>query len=464
MQGGLAARLWWGTCAVAVASVLGLALSLAPPLSGPASGAQQAGAVHEGVATCAGSTCHGRQVASGLVVRQNELMTWQDSSGPAGAHSRAWRVLTEPRAQAIAARLGLGPAERAATCLACHAESAPAAVRGGKFHLSDGVGCEACHGGSGLWLASHYAVGAGHASNVARGMISLENPKTRAAVCLDCHFGSARPGQFATHRLMSAGHPRLSFELDLFTELQRHHDVDADYIQRKGAAGGVKTWAVGQAMALERALTVYADARAGQEGVFPEYAFFDCHSCHRAISDDPKARPRFQLNPGRPIPHGMAPFNDENMILLTAAARVAAPGQAARFEGDSHAFHLALANDRSAAVRAAGQLAASSHALADAFAARPLGRAEGLAMLDQISAEATSARFTDYQGAVQAVMAVDTLLSAMAASGQVDRGRAAAIRPEINLAYQAVSDPNSFDPARFRAALGRAAASIRGLK
>src|SRR5271165_4704683 len=77
--------------------------------------------LHEGVASCSGSTCHGRPVASGVVVRQNEISTWQDPSGASGAHSRAWRVLTEPRARAIAARLGLGPPEKAPECLACHA-------------------------------------------------------------------------------------------------------------------------------------------------------------------------------------------------------------------------------------------------------------------------------------------------------------------------------------------------------
>ncbi len=32
--------------------------------------------LHQGVATCAGSTCHGRQAADGAIVRQNELVTW----------------------------------------------------------------------------------------------------------------------------------------------------------------------------------------------------------------------------------------------------------------------------------------------------------------------------------------------------------------------------------------------------
>jgi hypothetical protein len=67
-----------------------------------------------GVASCAGSTCHGRSEANGKIVRQDELMLWQSASSPTGAHSRAWRVLTEPRGKAIAGRLGLGNAGTAA--------------------------------------------------------------------------------------------------------------------------------------------------------------------------------------------------------------------------------------------------------------------------------------------------------------------------------------------------------------
>jgi hypothetical protein len=54
-------------------------------------------------------------------------------------HSRAWRVLTQPRAQAIARRMGIGPAESAKECLGCHADPAPANLRGAKFRLDDGV-------------------------------------------------------------------------------------------------------------------------------------------------------------------------------------------------------------------------------------------------------------------------------------------------------------------------------------
>jgi hypothetical protein len=294
-------------------------------------------------------------------------------------------------------------------------------------------------------------------------MVPLENPRARAARCLDCHFGSADQGQFVNHRIMAAGHPRISFELDLFTTLQQHHNEDADYAQRKGRSSPVQVWAVGQAMALERSLGLFASAR-GTEGVFPEFYFFDCHTCHRRISDEPSFAPSPTNNPGRPIPAGMPAYNDENMIMLSAAARVAAPGLSARFEQDSRAFHRALASDRPAAVAAAARLRESARAVGNVFAGNGVSREQTFAIIQAIAGNAVSGRFTDYEGSVQAVMAVDTLLSALVKSGQVAPGAEKAIRADIELAYRAVREPNAFRAGDFRASLGRAAAAIGRLK
>ncbi|KPQ22329.1 MAG: Cytochrome c554 and c-prime [Porphyrobacter sp. HL-46] len=50
----------------------------------PASGAI-GNPTFEGVASCAGSTCHGRAEGNGAVVRQDEIATWQEPSSPGGA-------------------------------------------------------------------------------------------------------------------------------------------------------------------------------------------------------------------------------------------------------------------------------------------------------------------------------------------------------------------------------------------
>jgi len=156
-----------------------------------------------GVATCGGTTCHGRSNGDGPRVRQDEVMLWQDPATAAGAHSRAFAVLREPRSRAIAERLGLGEATGAPMCLGCHAT--PGGARGIRFQTTDGVGCESCHGPAGGWLSSHYTVGGTHQANVRNGLVPLDNPRVRAETCLNCHFGSARDGQFVNHRIMAAG-------------------------------------------------------------------------------------------------------------------------------------------------------------------------------------------------------------------------------------------------------------------
>ncbi|MGQ0659479.1 multiheme c-type cytochrome [Sphingosinicella sp.] len=438
-----------------------LLLVLFRPLGSPAI-AQQNSPTYVGVATCGGTTCHGRSEADGPVVRQDELMIWQDPASPAGAHSRAYAILRDPRSQIIAQRLGIGQASTAPECLGCHAT--PPGQRGTRFLTTDGVGCESCHGPASGWLSSHYAVGGTHANNVSRGLVPLENPRVRAGICLDCHFGSAEQNRFVTHRIMAAGHPRISFELDLFTTLQAHHQDDDDYRQRKGQSNALQTWAIGQTMALERSLTLFASPSRGIEGMFPEFYFFDCHSCHRRISDDTNFVPTAMPNPGRPIPSGMPPYNDENMIMLSAAARVIAPGAGQRFDRDVRAFHLAIARDRVSAVAAAARLRESARALAAAFASTAMGRDQTFAIINAITSEAISPRFTDYAGSVQAVMATDTLLSSLVNDGTVPAANAARIRADINIAYRAVRDPNAYSPGEFRASLGRAAAAIRRLR
>ncbi|HEV7659886.1 MAG TPA: multiheme c-type cytochrome [Allosphingosinicella sp.] len=437
-------------------------LVLLMPTAG-AQAVQQTGgsANYVGVATCGGTTCHGRSNGDGPRIRQDEVMLWQDPATAAGAHSRAFAVLREPRSRAIAERLGLGEATGAPMCLGCHAT--PGGARGVRFQTTDGVGCESCHGPAGGWLSSHYTVGGSHAANIRNGLVPLDNPRVRAERCLDCHYGSARDGQFVNHRIMAAGHPRISFELDLFSTLQQHYTIDDDYRSRKRVLDGTQIWAVGQAIALKRSLGLFASNR-GTEGIFPEFYFFDCHSCHRQISDDPRYRPNATSNPGRPIPSGMPPYNDENMIMLSAAARVVAPALAARFDRESRAFHLAMATGRGAAIPAAERLSNTVEQLIDAFSSAAMSADTTFAIIDTITTEAIRDRFTDYAGSVQAVMATDTLLSSLVSRDRVSVAAANAIRVDINSAYRAVRDPNAYDPGGFRASLGRAAAAIRRLR
>ncbi len=451
-------------CLALAAFALSAALSLSSaPLKAEAASGESPLRAHMGVASCAGSTCHGRSVASGTPVRQDELLRWQEESSPTGAHSRAWRVIGEPRGAAIVRRLGLDSAGVTRECAGCHATR-------GSAHPAEGVDCEACHGNAGGgagggWLATHYTVGTSHARNVAQGMTDLTNPRTRATVCLDCHLSGDGQGQFIAHRIMAAGHPRISFELDLFSTLQQHHDEDADYVQRKGhKTNSMQMWAIGQAEAVARGLSLYSQPAKANDGVFPEFTFYDCHSCHRRIYDSDEANVSAVPNPGRPIHTGMPPYNDENMILLLAAARVVAPAEAATFDARSKAFHRAMGVGRGEAVAAAQALRQAAEALSARFATTAFSRDQAFAVIDTIASDAISERFTDYEGSVQSVMALDTLLNGMVNAGMVNSAGAGGLRIQINQAYAAVRDPNGFQPIAFRRALGGAVRSIRSLR
>lgn len=441
---------WFRLLVLAVLTVLAAPASAGTPVFG-------------GVATCAGSTCHGRPEGNGAVVRQDELAHWQDPSSLTGAHARAYAVLASPRGAKIAAALGLGPATSATACLGCHATNPPAAERGPLFRVADGVGCESCHGASGSWLASHYAVRGTHADNVAHGMIALDRPSVRAGVCLDCHYGAARTGNFVTHQMMAAGHPRVAFELDLFSSQQQHWNEDADYAARKGRSDHLRLWAVGQAEAVRRSVTLYGMPSLRSQGAFPEFTFFDCHSCHRQIDDDPAKIKGFTANPARPIPYGTPPYNDENMIMLSAAARVLAPAAASDFDNAARAFHASIGSGRGQDA-AAARLAGSAERLVAALDHAPARPNAAFDVVAAISGAATTPRFTDYEGSVQAVMALDTLLNALVSDGRITVGAAAGIRGSLAHAYAAVKAPNSYSPATFRAALGEAAHAIEVLR
>ncbi len=459
-RGGFAPRV---ALSLAVLAAL-LLLGISGALGAPGVQAQGAGATYEGVATCAGSTCHGRSEGNGAVVRQDEIATWQEPSAASGAHSRAYSALASRRGRQIADTLGLGAATSAPACLGCHATYVPQARRGARFQTSDGVGCESCHGASQGWLQVHYEKAASHASNVRAGLVPLERPQVRAKVCLDCHYGSTDTGQFVTHAMMAAGHPRVSFELDLFSSLQQHHDADADYVRRKGGSDSVRLWAVGQAEAVARATDLFARPAFGMQGMFPQLYFYDCHACHRQITDGPTRRLTFETNPGRPIPFGNPPFNDENIIMLSAVSRSLSPAAAGGFDDASKAFHSAMGRDRASAQAAAITLRERAQALSDALSSRAYGSLDAFDVIAAITGRTTTPRFTDYAGSVQAVMAVDTLLNALVREGRVTVGAAAGIRSNINRAYSAVSAPEAYRPAEFRSALSAAASAVGSLR
>lgn len=216
---------------------------------------EKASGMHLGVVTCAGNTCHGANAPlKDSRVQQNEFIIWHRED----KHAKAYTVLFNDASKRIARNLGIKAAHTEKLCLDCHADNVPADRRGKRFQIDDGVGCEACHGGGEHYLGPHVSGTGTHAENVKLGLYPAEEPKARATLCLSCHLGDK--DKLATHRILGAGHPRISFELDTFTHIQpMHFKIDKDYKERKGNWNGMRIWAVGQLLTVERFLELFQD-------------------------------------------------------------------------------------------------------------------------------------------------------------------------------------------------------------
>lgn len=409
--------------------------------------------VHLGVKSCGSSGCHGQVASSSSPVLLNEYVTWQKYD----KHARAYQVLLEPRSVRIAKNLGLKNAHEAKICLDCHADNIPEEQRGPQFVLADGVGCEACHGaGSAPWMGLHIG-GSPHDANVENGLIALEDPIVRTNLCLDCHLGNSN--QYATHRIMGAGHPRISFEVDSFTDFQpAHFVVDDDYRKRKQVSNGVKTWAIGQALSVARRMDLMLDSKYASDGVFPELAFFDCHSCHHPMSEalptDGGAFPSAWVpRPGTGVGPGEVKLNDSNMLMLEVALGMAGGGMAEKLSGQIRAMHKASQTSRAAMADAARQVKATAEAAANALAAKEIGPADMLAVAKALSAKAAAGHFPDYETAEQATMALGAFVEAMRVAGAVDAAGYDKLSTQMEGVYAAVGDDEAFVASAFSSAM-----------
>jgi hypothetical protein len=291
-------------------------------------------------------------------------------------------------------------------------------------------------------------------------MFPTDTIESRARMCMSCHLGSAASDQYVTHRIMGAGHPRLSFELELFTSLQMHHVEDADYATRKPLQSRARVWAIGQAVAARTTVDLFLRSERGRTGIFPELTFYDCHACHRPITDKPDYRSRWRPNPARGIGPGAATFNDANLLVLAGAARAFAPSLADDLAARAKAFHESMQGPADARTRAGEALSATLSQLVRAFNAAAINADRADVALRAVVDGAQAERYTSYAAAEQAVMAIDSLTRSGADMGGARAARAQRLRGPIDAAYRAVSDPNAYDVEAFKSALADIAAGL----
>jgi len=387
---------------------------------------------HMGVASCATNVCHGKLApAPGKNVRLNEYRTWVNED----RHAFAYRTLDLAESKRIAANMGLKSASTAKICLDCHADNVPADKRGPKFQLSDGVQCEACHGGSERWLESHAGEAATHKDNLSRGMYPSETPLDRAELCLSCHLGTK--DRFATHEIMAAGHPRLQFELEGFTATQpAHFTVDADYEERKGKIDGVNLWVTGQIENARTLLRLLQTNMYATTSAFPELAFYDCDSCHHYMDNVRWNQERASMG----IKPGTLRLQMQNMLMVQAIVGSFDAAGAEELKKLANAVVRAGWQDRAAAGAAAKNALTWLNQRTD-LSRRKYSRAEIVNLRRSLMSYGASEKAGDYNTAYQIYVGVDSLSTTL--------GDRDAKRSPLDTLFKLVDKPSTFSPAKF---------------
>lgn len=396
---------------------------------------------HLGVASCASSVCHGKgKPVDNENVWLNEYRIWSTQD----RHSRAYKTLRSEDSRRIAKNLGLDNAQQAKICLDCHADNLAKEKRGPKFQIKDGVGCEACHGGSEQWIESHTEEGVTHEDNLAKGMYPTEDGVARAKLCLSCHLGTN--DKLTTHKIMGAGHPRLTFELETFTANQpAHYAIDDDYRRRKGEFSGFNMWLVGQVETAKATLALMKEylVKRGNRELVPELYFYDCHACHHPMSDI-----RWTPTSARAgMPPGVIRLNDVSFLMLLEATNVFAPQRSRVLRETLVNLHLASVKSRSELKKALVDMSAVLEAIEPQLTRSSYTVKQSKQMRSRLLSQAAAGEYRDFSAAEQAFLAIESITLALQQSEELD--------PQLNALYDTLSDQDKFSPGTFKSVAGR---------
>jgi hypothetical protein len=198
------------------------------------------------MARCNTKDCHGAEAPKGSPAL-NEYTLWKAND----PHSKAFTTLYKAPSKAIGAKMSIAKVHESPKCLSCHSKMVDPAqvVAGQKWSVQNGVSCEVCHGPGEKWVDPHATPKEkdwSHEKSVANGMIDLRTLPAWAASCASCHLQ-------IDHEMVTAGHPRLLFELvDYNARTGAHWKTEKHPSMAPGF--DQKAWTVGQAVSLAEAL------------------------------------------------------------------------------------------------------------------------------------------------------------------------------------------------------------------
>jgi hypothetical protein len=292
-------------------------------------------------------------------------------------------------------------------------------------------------------------------------MHDTRNVIHRTEKCLECHLGTKN--KFVDHEMIAAGHPDLYFELDSFSAVMpRHWKVPRESAPGKPAEeaawAGVRDWSTGQAVQLrgemERLVWRARNERFDKKDAWPEYSELSCFACHHSLGP---AKESWRQEHGyigrRP---GDPAWNSSRYVVFRLLAKQIDSGNGQ--ELDRHL--LAVSNemsklnpDRAAVATAASAAAPLAQQIAERLAAMPYDQAVTLRMMQRITDDAENIAIADERAAEQAAMAMDSLYIAYAKDTKPTND--AEVRAAINVLFQQLENPSSYNADLFAAALRR---------
>lgn len=415
-------------------------------------------AKYTGPGSCSSTSCHGSvQPRADSRIFQNEYSIWAVKD----KHAKAYGALSGAVGERMGKILGLEKSEQAPKCLACHALDAPADARAKTFDLSEGVGCESCHGPASAWLGPHTTRNWTHEQSVAAGMYDTRNLAKRTEKCLSCHLGTQE--KFVDHEMIAAGHPDLYFELDSFSAVMPRHwktprENAPGVPSENDAWSGVREWGTGQAVQLKAAMNRVAWRAKGKN--WPEYAEMDCFACHHALTA-PEQSWRQERGYGGRRP-GDPPWNASRFAVFRELAQQVDRDAAARLDEQVAQLSKAMSQaspDRDAAGSAAAGAAALCSQIAARIDAQSYDAALTLRLLQRITADADEISGSGERAAEQAAMAIDSLFIAYSKTQKA--ASAADVRTAINGLFQQLENPSGYNPADFARQMHKIEALLR---
>jgi len=418
--------------------------------------ASQGAGKYTGPGSCASTACHGAITPQNInEVLQNEYSTWIVKD----KHAQSYKALTGAVGERMAGILGLGKAETAPKCLACHSLNPPVELRSRTFDVTEGVSCESCHGPASGWLGPHTERDWPHAKSVALGMVDTRDIVKRTEKCLSCHLGSDE--KFVDHEMIAAGHPDLFFELDSFSAVMPRHWKEPG---EPGEAAGSDPWydvrelTTGQAVQLRESMLRLAGRTHGNN--WPEFSEMQCYACHHSLTPPEQSWRQARGYEGRRP--GDPPWNASRYAVFRDVVQELASSQARQLDQQvtQVASLMSVLNpDREAVATAATNAGRSADALVASVQRASYDSAATLRMLRKICGDADEISGEGEQAAAQAAMAIQSLFVAYDRDAKL--ANSAEIRAAIGGLFQQLQTPSAYDPAKFSRQMQQVNALLR---